>query len=144
MPHPSLRGRSLLAALFLTTILLLSAAPVVENLSRGVAAVQQPDGKVFVSWRLLASDPAGVAFNLYRTTAPGPARPTAPGQPVQNREQGPVTVKLNDRPLAGPTWFLDRAPSLDRATSYSVRAVVNGTEGAPSKPFVFAVNATPL
>lgn len=139
-----LRGRRLLAAWFLLAALSSSAAPVVENLSRGVAAVQRPDGKVFVSWRLLAGDPDGVAFNLYRTTAPGPARPTAPGQPAQNREQGPVTVKLNVEPLAGPTWFLDRSPSLDRTTSYFVRAVNNGSEGVASKPFSFAANAAPL
>ncbi len=73
----------------------LAAVPVMERLSRGVVAVPQPDGKVFVSWRLLADDPVGVGFNLYRTTAPGPARPGAPGEPAANREQGPVMAKLN-------------------------------------------------
>ncbi len=121
-----------------------SAAPVVEHLSRGVVAVHQPDGRVFVSWRLLASDPDGIAFNLYRTTAPGPARPGFPGQTTQNREQGPTMVRLNPEPLAGPTWFVDPMPNLDRETAYFVRSVVNGTEGAPSKTFVFPVNPPPL
>ncbi|MBM3852659.1 MAG: hypothetical protein FJ399_05845, partial [Verrucomicrobia bacterium] len=37
-----------------------------ELLDRGVVAIHQPDGRVAVSWRLLATDPEGVAFNLYR------------------------------------------------------------------------------
>ena len=37
-----------------------------ENLGRGVVAVNQ-GGKVFVSWRLLGTDPDSIAFNLYRS-----------------------------------------------------------------------------
>ena len=40
-----------------------------ERLGRGVVAVRQPDGKVWVGWRMLGTDPDGVAFNLYRSTA---------------------------------------------------------------------------
>ena len=39
-----------------------------ERLGRGVVAVNQGDGKVFVSWRLLGDDPEATAFNLYRAT----------------------------------------------------------------------------
>src|SRR5262245_2747749 len=44
-----------------------------ENLGRGVVAIHQGDGKVFVGWRLLGTDPDDVAFNLYRST--GEAEP---------------------------------------------------------------------
>jgi rhamnogalacturonan endolyase len=37
-----------------------------EKLGRGVVAISQGDGKVFVSWRMLATDAENVAFNLYR------------------------------------------------------------------------------
>lgn len=131
----------LLALIF--TLTTLSAAPVMERLSRGVAAVQQPDGKIFISWRLLASDAPGTAFNVYRTTAPAPARPAAPGQPAQNRELGPVTTRLNAEPLTGPTWLLDPQPHLERETAYFIRVVVNGVEGEPSKPFVFPALSDP-
>ena len=50
-----------------------------EKLDRGLVAVQQSDGKVFLSWRLLASDPDGVAFNVYRETE-RPAAATDPGR----------------------------------------------------------------
>ncbi|MDI1247816.1 MAG: rhamnogalacturonan lyase [Lacunisphaera sp.] len=118
--------------------------PVMERLDRGVVAVHQPDGKVFVSWRLLASDPANTAFNVYRTTAPGPARPGWPGQPAAQREQGPGMVKLNDQPLIGPTWLLDSSPMLERETAYFVRASVDGLEAAPSPAFVLPAGAPPL
>ena len=49
-----------------------------EQLGRGVVAIHQGDGRVFVSWRLLATDPAGTAFNLYRTTAPGTVTESGP------------------------------------------------------------------
>lgn len=120
----------------------LPAAPVVENLSRGVVAVHQPDGKVFVSWRLLASDPDGVTFNLYRETAPGPVQ-IAFGNAAGRQREEPV-VKLNATPLSGPTWFLDASAHLERETKYFVRAIVGGTEGDPSKAFVLPANAPPL
>ncbi len=143
MPTLSFPKCSLLSPrllLLLAVLPILSAAPVVESLSRGVIAVHQPDGKVFVSWRLLASDPVGTAFNLYRETAPGPA-PAAFGQ---NRPaRGEPVIKLNASPLAGPTWLIDASPSLDRQTSYFVRPVLNGVEGEPSRAFVFPTLTSP-
>ena len=37
-----------------------------ERLNRGLVAIHHGGGRVFVSWRLLGTDPAGVAFNVYR------------------------------------------------------------------------------
>ncbi|MBP8303518.1 MAG: silent information regulator protein Sir2, partial [Phycisphaerae bacterium] len=42
-----------------------------ERLNRGVVAVPTEGGKVYVGWRLLKTDPEGVAFHVYRTTAGG-------------------------------------------------------------------------
>jgi rhamnogalacturonan endolyase len=139
------------------------AARVMERLGRGVVAVQQPDGKVFVSWHLFATDPANVAFNLYRTTAAVPRPdgrrfgPEPDGQPRADDTVNPNrrsfvpppdlaagTVKLNDTPLTGPTWFLDRDLHLDRETKYFVRAIVDGQEGEPSAPFAFSAGAPPM
>jgi rhamnogalacturonan endolyase len=115
-----------------------------ERLDRGVVAVHQTDGSVFVSWRLLASDPTGVGFNLYRETqAPGSDR-TDWGAFASQRDAGAGVVKLNDAPLTGATWWLDRSPALHRATAYVVRPVVDGVEGEPSRPFRLAAGAPPL
>jgi rhamnogalacturonan endolyase len=56
-----------------------------ERLGRGVVAVNQGDGKVFVSWRMLGDDPEATAFNLYRATT------------------GAKAVKLNAKPIADVT-----------------------------------------
>jgi len=66
-----------------------------EYLNRGVHAANTGDGKVFVSWRLLADDATGIAFNLYRTTA---------GK----------TIKLNAAPLTKGTDFIDAGADTKR------------------------------
>src|SRR5262247_1658920 len=77
-----------------------------ERLGRGVVAVNQGDGKVFVSWRLLGDDPEATAFNLYRATA------------------GARAVKLNAKPIADVTFFVDEKADLTKAVSYFVRPVI--------------------
>jgi rhamnogalacturonan endolyase len=115
-----------------------------EKLDRGVVAVQQSDGKVFVSWRLLASDPDGVAFNVYRETAP-PAAGTADFGRFAARPDAPATtVKVNPAPLTQGTWLLDAGARLDRQTSYYVAAVTDGVEQPRSAPFRFAAGAPAL
>ncbi len=36
-----------------------------ESLKRGVIAIHQGDGKVYIGWRLLGTDPDNIAFNVY-------------------------------------------------------------------------------
>ncbi|MEQ1641946.1 MAG: hypothetical protein ABL959_00710, partial [Pyrinomonadaceae bacterium] len=93
-----------------------------EKLSRGVVAINQ-DGKVFVSWRMFGNDPESVAFNLYRSTDSGKA------------------LKLNDRPIADVTFFVDEKADLTKANSYFVRAVVNKKEQEPSSRFTLNSNS---
>ena len=88
-----------------------------ENLGRGVIALAQSDGKVFVSWRLLGTDADGVAFNLYRAT------------------DGGEPVKLNAEPLRDATCFADADAPTDKANAWFVRAVENAVEGKDSERF---------
>ncbi len=60
-----------------------------EKLGRGVVAVHYEEGKVFVGWRLLGTDPDGIAFNVYRKTAAS------------------TPVKLNAAPLPSATSLVD-------------------------------------
>ncbi len=94
-----------------------------EYLGRGVAAVNQGQGKVFVSWRLLGTDPEGIAFNVYRAT--GDAQP----------------VKLNSTPIAKATCYQDSGVDLTKDNAYFVRPVLNGVEGESSKPFLNRIAA---
>ncbi|GAA2097352.1 rhamnogalacturonan lyase [Kitasatospora saccharophila] len=78
----------------------------VEKLDRGLVSVRSGTGNL-VSWRWLATDPDGVAFNVYRDGA-----------------------KVNSAPLTTATDYLDGgAPA---GASYTVRAVVGGVEQAAS------------
>ena len=87
-----------------------------ERLGRGLVAVRQDSGRVFVSWRLLGTDPEGVAFNLYRIVG------------------GAAPVRVNAAPLTGATSTTDRV-FVSAPVAYTVRAVVNGRELAPSERF---------
>ena len=145
LPRYTMAALSAFAAL---TLSLPAAAPAggpqVEALSRGLAAVHQPDGRVFLSWRLLADDPEKVAFNIYRTTTlPAGATPFDYGIYASTPEVPAGTVKLNAAPLADVTWFIDPAPALHYETTYFVRAVVDGLEQAESRPVAFAAGAAP-
>ncbi|OXM59196.1 hypothetical protein CF165_49015, partial [Amycolatopsis vastitatis] len=79
-----------------------AAKPQADRLNRGVVSVHTAAGNR-VGWRLLADDPPGVAFNVYRDG-----------------------TRVTGTPVSGPTSFLDTgAPAGAR---YTVRAVVGGAE----------------
>lgn len=79
-----------------------------EFLDRGVTAVKTGNG-VFVSWRLLGTDPAEISFHVYRDG-----------------------VKLNDAAITSSTNLLD--PEGTTASSYSVTPIWSGKERKPSEP----------
>jgi len=90
---------------------LLVAAPAqaqryVEKLNRSVVAIRTDANTVFVSWRLLGTDPAGLAFNVYRGT-----------------------TKINAAPITGATNLTDATTA---TATYTVRPVLNGVEQAAS------------
>ncbi len=93
-----------------------------EPLGRGLVAVRYATNRVYVGWRLLATDPEDIAFNLYRVT-------------------GAVTNKLNSWPLTNTTDFIDTNANLSLTNSYFVRPVIDGLERAPSWVFVLTANA---
>ncbi|MCW6007210.1 carbohydrate-binding protein [Micromonospora sp. CPCC 205371] len=78
----------------------------VEDLDRGVVSVRSGSNNL-VSWRLLGTESYSTGFNVYRGS-----------------------TKLNSSPITNSTNYLDAGgPS---GASYTVRAVVNGTEQAAS------------
>ena len=102
------RWRELLA---LCAALLLAAPAAqaqrrLEKLSRSVVAQRTSASNVFVSWRLFGTDPAGLAFNVYRGTA-----------------------LVNATPITGATNLTD-ITTVD--APYTVRPVLNGVEQTAS------------
>ena len=94
-----------------------------ENLGRGVVARNRGNNSVYVGWRLLAKDPAGTAFNVYRATGTG--------QPV----------KLNSAPITTTTDFVDNAAALTSSLTYTVRPVLDGVEYPASTGFTLPAAA---
>jgi rhamnogalacturonan endolyase len=80
-----------------------------ERIGRGVVAVTMPDGRAFVSWRLLASDGDDAEFHVYRHTE---------GQ----------STRITERPVReGTFWIDDGAKGLENV-SYSVQAGEDETQ----------------
>jgi hypothetical protein len=99
-----------------------------EYLNRGVVALPTGASSAYIGWRMLGTDPAGIAFNLYRVAAGGEA------------------VKLNEAPLTQSTDFVDSAATglnLAVTNSYFVRPVISGVEQMASEVFVLPANAPP-
>ena len=73
-----------------------------EALDRGIVAVRKSPDEVFISWRLLGTDPAKTGFNLYRGNQ-----------------------KLNKKPITLTTNFTDKSTE---DAIYTVKAVLKGKE----------------
>ncbi|AOS64809.1 rhamnogalacturonan lyase [Actinoalloteichus hymeniacidonis] len=80
----------------------------VEALDRGVVSVRT-DNDNLVSWRWLATDPDSVGFNVYRGS-----------------------TLVNSSPITNSTNYLDSGAAAN--STYTVRAVVNGSEQPASEP----------
>jgi len=74
----------------------------VEFLDRGLIAVKVTSG-VFLSWRILGTDPAGISFNIYRGT-----------------------TKVNTTPITGASNLTDASGTT--TSTYSVKPVIGGVE----------------
>jgi hypothetical protein len=86
---------------------------IAERLDRGVSAFADGGGNVYVSWRLLGSDPADVGFDVYR-------------------EVGGRQTKLTAQPVTATTGFTDKNAARRAGARYWVVPVVNGAAGEPS------------
>ncbi|MDP4264947.1 MAG: rhamnogalacturonan lyase [Bacteroidota bacterium] len=96
---------------------------VMENLDRGMIAINQGNGKVYIGWRLLVNDPEDIAFNVYRSTGKAAA------------------VRLNLQPVTNSTNFIDSNVDLSETNSYFIKPLVNKKELSAGKPFIIPGNA---
>ncbi len=113
-----------------------------ENLGRGVVAIHQPDGKVFVSWRLLGTDPENIAFNLYRKSEGGasrtggfPGRGVPPGGPNAAPPAGQPAPAVQAANAGG-------SPAGGAAAARGGRGAGRGAGAAPGEPV--KLNGEPL
>ncbi len=111
----------LIAVIFCLPFSSVRAQRKMEKLDRGVVAVKNSSSNYFVSWRLLATDPEDVKFNLY----------------VKKLPALPAT-KLNATPLS-VTNFQAASGAIGNGSQIYVTTVTNGVESAPSG--IFTVNS---
>lgn len=94
-----------------------------ENLDRGIIAVNQ-NGKFFINWRVLGTDPDDLAFNLYRKSGTQKA------------------ILLNEKPITGATNFSDETANPAENNTWFVKTVINGKENETKGSFTIVANAT--
>lgn len=87
----------------------LQAKRLMENLNRGVIAVALDDGRVYIGWRMLGTEPSNIAFNIYKDN-----------------------VRISNEPVTESTNFIDNNGSIDAL--YKVCAVIDSSEQKPSEP----------
>jgi rhamnogalacturonan endolyase len=107
----------ILLSLALSLSSLVQAQRLMEDLGRGLVATRIADNKIFISWRLLATDDPAVSFNIYR---------------IADKKK---PVKLNKKPLSGPTHFMDSLADLSKSNEWFVKAVSNNKELEPGKSY---------
>ena len=79
-----------------------------EKLDRGFIAIPSASSdSVYLSWRFFGTDPANIAFNIYKNNS-----------------------KLNTEPITGSTNFVDASGG---AGTYTLKTVLNDTESAASE-----------
>jgi rhamnogalacturonan endolyase len=103
-----MRCRLLFAEMIVFFVLFSFAAGVSgeEKLDRGLVAVEREDGSVFLSWRLLKTDPQDIAFEIRRRgleLALERATDLTRGEPYQ------------------PTYFVDKTAEKDKVYRYDLR-----------------------
>jgi len=86
-------------------LLLFTPTPV-EQLDRGLIAIPQSSTETFLSWRLLATDPSTITFNIYRQT----------------------DGKLQKLASQSVTNFVDHHADLHHTQKYLVKSVMDGKE----------------
>jgi rhamnogalacturonan endolyase len=94
-----------------------STARIEEPLNRGLDVIPDGDRGMYLTWRLLKTDPASVRFDVYRSTAGGAA------------------TKLTKQALHLTTDYLDSTAPRDKENTWWVTPVVEGraTSETPQK-----------
>jgi rhamnogalacturonan endolyase len=95
----------------------------IENLDRGLVGFRRSTSQVYLSWRLLATDPTNIVFNIYRSA------------------NGGAAVKLNSSPITQTTDFVDSTFTNTVSNVYTIRPIIDGVEQAAVDSFTIAANA---
>src|ERR1051325_5738773 len=93
-----------------------------EKLGRGVVVLHSATSQAYIGWRLFATDPSDVGFNVYRSA------------------NGAAGVKLNSSVITNTTDYLDTTANFSVSNAWYVVPVIGGVEQTPSAPYGLAAN----
>ncbi len=110
-------------ALVLLVTFSVNAQRQMEKLGRGVVAIHNNSSQVYLSWRLLATDPDGTGFNVLRSA------------------NGAVPVQINSQLITNTTDFLDLSATFTISNAWFVQPVFNSVTQALSAPWGLAANS---
>ncbi len=113
----------LLLALLNFSSMILFGQRQMENLDRGIVAVKD-NGKFYIGWRILGTDPDHLAFNLYRKNGTN------------------TIVRVNDKPIAGASNFIDSSADASTDNTWFVKSIENGIEKETLGSFTIPSNST--
>lgn len=94
-----------------------------EQLGRGIMAMNRGSNQIYVGWRMLGSDPSDIGFNLYQST------------------NGSSFVKVNAFPMKLTTDTVLSGANLTVSNAFFVKPVINGIEQSASSAFTLPANA---
>jgi fibronectin-binding autotransporter adhesin len=95
-----------------------------EKLGRGVVVLHSATSQAYVSWRLLATDPDNIGFNIYRSA------------------NGTPGALLNTNGVISTTTdYLDTTANFTVSNAWYVVPVLNGIEQTASAPYGLAANS---
>ena len=117
-------GMQWIFMLLLGVVVLRGAERQYERLDRGLIAVRKDTTTATLSWRFWRTDPAEIAFNVYRAA------------------DGKLAEKLNSSPLTTTTFFHDTNSPSHLSFTYSVRPVLNG-RAMVAESITLVANARP-
>jgi len=112
-----------LAAFLLCGNFIARSQRIMENLGRGLIAIKQPGGKVYIGWRMLGTDPNTISFNLYKAAG------------------AKKSIKLNAQPIIASTNYVDTNVDTTVSNTYTVRPIIGGKEASPGESFTIAAKA---
>lgn len=101
----------------------LQAQRQMEQLGRGILAMNKGSNQIYVGWRLLGNDPSDITFNLYQST------------------NGSAAVKVNAYPMKLTTDTVLSGCNLTVTNAFYVKPVINGMEQTASSVFTLPANA---
>jgi len=121
-----MKSLPLILLFVIVLFLLVNISPGLEKLDRGVIAITRNDGNVYIGWRLLASDPSNISFDVLRCSEPTGEYEKVNDSPIKD------SCNFTDTNSGDKNWYYVIHPVSDEITlsdSIPVKSGAADTDG---------------